>query len=67
MILRLILFALSIFLFYYSYASYKKGSIYIKETTFEKEENSFLFWISIVIIFVFGLILLYFSIFGKVK
>ncbi len=54
-------------MFYYGGISLKKGEIYIKEKTYEKVKNPLGFWISIIVIMGFGLMLLFFGLFGKIQ
>jgi len=66
-VLKIILIVVAVLMFYYGGISLKKGKIYIKEKTYEKVKNPLSFWISIIVIMGFGLMLLFFGLFGKIQ
>ncbi len=63
---RIILLLLAALVIGFGYYGMQKGTINIKGITYDRDMQPFGFWASVLIMFGFGIMLIYFAIFGKI-
>ncbi len=64
---RIILILLALFLFYYGYRGIKRGRIHVKGVYADKEENPFYFWLSVITIYVVGVMIFVLALVAKIE
>ena len=67
MLLRLILFGLALVIFYQVKRGLTAGTVHMRGVTVDREDNPAKFYIIIAVYILFGLMLTYFAVFGRVE